>query len=185
MLNSVDYHFNYFNIIRFVLLNKLFNISNVNLIPSLNSIHLFFSIKNVTNYDESQNFNFFYFFKFFLGKLPHINRFSSKLHLGDTFYNYNIELILSKKEIYYFLFFLSNDILSFIDSKYIFVNKNYFYKKYDYLFMNISDVSLFSELKTNIGLFDLKLPLNFKYFFNSNNSKNDLFLMKQFKLKIF
>ena len=52
MLNSVDYHFNYFNIIRFVLLNKLFNISNVNLIPSLNSIHLFFSIKNVTNYDE-------------------------------------------------------------------------------------------------------------------------------------
>ena len=185
MVVKVDYYFNYINVIRFILVNKLNYLDNLNFIPSVKSIHLFFSIKNTLNFDESQNYNFFYFFKFFLGKLPIVTRFSGRLHLGEWYYNYNVELTLEKKDIYSFLYFLSNDILFNLKSNYVFINKDYFYKNYDYLFINILDVTLFSELKSNIGLFDLKIPLNIKIFFSNSNVKRDLVLMKQLKLKFF
>ena len=185
MKTKIDFFFNYSNLIRFILVNKLNLRGNINLIPSVDSVALFFCVRNSLVYDDVQNYNFFYFFKFFFGQLPLITKFTKRLHLGDWFYDYNVELILKKKDVYFFFYFLSNDILKSTDEQYFFFNKKYFKRNDSFLYLNFSDVSLFSELKGNIGLFDLKVPLNIKVFFTGLNPQNNLYFLKQLKFKVF
>jgi len=66
MLNSIDYNFGYKNISRFLIMHK-FNFFNGSVIPELNKIILFFSLKDMMTLDDARIYNYFYFFKFFLG----------------------------------------------------------------------------------------------------------------------
>lgn len=181
MLSSFDYKFNYFTLLRFVLLNKIGCLTNVNYIPCIEGLYLFFSLKNATVLDNSQNFNFFYFFKFFFGRNAYITNFQSTFSFGETFHSYNVELFLKKNDLYFFLFYLSNDIFFLLDKDSIFINRNFFFNNYNNLFLSIKDLSIFSEIKTNIGLFDLKSPLNIKFIFSGFDSISNKILFNNLK----
>ena len=184
MLSGVDYKFNYFFLIRFLLVNKINSFFNVFDIPMVNAIKLFFSVKNRVFLDVSENFNFFYFFKFFFGRKAFLSSFQSKLSYGETYFSYRVELFLSKSDVYFFLFYLVNDILFLAPLNTVFFSK-FIKSESNFLFIVMRELSLFTSIKTNLGLFDLKTPLFIKCFFAGDNFLLNKFLLMNFKLAHF
>jgi hypothetical protein len=173
MRNTVDFNFNYRFLIRQILIQKV-GLSNNSSIPEINSIILFFSLKFIENVDSPENFNFFYFFRFFFGRTASVVKFRKNFKQGVSSYNYNIKLLINKNSVYSIFFFFLNDVVPFVERNSIFLQKKFFNKKrnHDFLFLSIKDVLIFSEKKGNIGLFDLKTPLNIKIFFNLVGSES-------------
>ena len=54
-------------------------------------------------------------------------------------------------------------------------------KKINIFFLLIKDLNIYSELKTNMALFNIKKPLNIKIYFNGCNYKASLSLLNNLK----
>ena len=77
--------------------------------------------------------------------------------LGKYYYNFNIQLVLNKyHDIYLILIYLKNNIIFYIDN--ILIKKGYICNTLYYL--KLKDIKIFSEIKTNLGLFYLKNSIN-------------------------
>ena len=78
-----DLQFNYKNNLRYILINKLgyLNHNSLNL-PYIEKIIFLINIKNIENIDERQIYNYFYLFKFFLGRKSYISKNKKIYHLG-------------------------------------------------------------------------------------------------------
>jgi len=120
MLNSISYSFNNRFLSRFIIMHKL-NLDQVNLMPTLNKIVLFFSLKDLETLDDVRIYNYFYFFKFFFGLRASFAGYKSFFNLGKTTFNVKIQLILTNNDIYSCLKFFSNDVFALLDLSYIFL----------------------------------------------------------------
>jgi hypothetical protein len=77
-----DLHFVYKYNIRHILINKLGYIKNEINIPFIKKLIFLINIKNIENIDERQIYNYFYLFKFFLGRKSYISKNKKIYHLG-------------------------------------------------------------------------------------------------------
>jgi hypothetical protein len=107
--------------------------------------------------------------------------------LGKWYYNFNVQLIINnEKDLYNLLYFFLNNILFNIDKS--FIKKGFLSKKLNIFYFIIKDVNIFSEIKTNLGLFNLKKSLNFTIYVlgvNKNEIKNVKLLLNNLKLNNF
>jgi hypothetical protein len=93
-------------------------------------------------------------------------------------------VIFKKSNIYFFLYFFFNNIGKNLDKS--FIQKGFFSKNLNIFYYIIKDMNIFSELKTNLGLFNLKKPLNIHLYFSGvdfNSSNIFLNNLKQNKIK--
>jgi hypothetical protein len=77
-----DLQFTYKYNIRHVLINKLGYIKNEINIPFIKKLIFLINIRNIENVDERQIYNYFYLFKFFLGRKTYITKNKKVYHLG-------------------------------------------------------------------------------------------------------
>lgn len=73
-----------------------------------------------------------------------------------------------------------NDIIPVLNKGYL--SYFLFSKKLNIYSFIIKDMSIFNEMKTNVGLFNLKHNLNFKIFFTGIDIKSSVFLINSLKL---
>jgi ribosomal protein L5 len=77
-----DLQFTYKYNIRHILINKLGHIKNEMNIPFIKKLIFLINIRNIENVDERQIYNYFYLFKFFLGRKTYITKNKKIYHLG-------------------------------------------------------------------------------------------------------
>jgi len=77
-----DLQFTYKYNIRHILINKLGYIKNEMNIPFIKKLIFLINIRNIENVDERQIYNYFYLFKFFLGRKTYITKNKKIYHLG-------------------------------------------------------------------------------------------------------
>jgi len=82
MLLNINLLFTYKNTIRYILINKLGNISSLYDIPKIKKIIFYFSFNKLEDKDEVQIFNSFYLLKFFLGRNAFFTKNKSFFLLG-------------------------------------------------------------------------------------------------------
>ena len=169
--NSQDFSFHYMNVLRQVFLTKL-SLKHSMALPLPKKIMLSFSLKDLMNQENSQTRSFLYFFKFFFGYKASITNRQSVFSLGITYYSFDVQLILLKRDFFKVLSFFSNDILPFLEGSSI--NVDSLYKLVN---VEIKDMSIFTEKKTNAALFELTNPLYLFLNFNvSSEIYKELFL---------
>lgn len=183
MKAEVDLFFTYKYTIRYLLSHKLINNFNTYTIPNISKIIIYFSLKKFEDLDSVEIYNYFYLFRQFFGRKAFLSKTKSQFSLGKWYYNFNISLILNKpKDIYTLLFFFFNNIFKKIDQS--FINKGFLTKKLNIFYFIIKDMNIFSELKTNLGLFNLKKHLNINIFFLGLDYKASRVLLKNIKILI-
>jgi len=90
-------------------------------------------------------------------------------------------IINLNKDIYSLLFFFFNNILLKID-KTLYKN-GYYSKNLNIYYYIIKDMNLFSEIKTNLGLFNLKSNLNINIFLLGIDNNETILLLNCLKIK--
>lgn len=180
---NIDLFFTYKYTLRFLLMQKLNKNCNTYNIPNITKIILFFCLKKFEDLDNVEVYNYFYLFKYFLGKKAFLSKIKSQYSLGKWYYNFNVKIIIHKpKDIYVLLFFFINNIIKNIDNTYI--NKGFLSKNLNIFFIIIKDMNIFSEIKTNLGLFNLKNPLNINIYFLGVDYKISKLYLKNIKILI-
>lgn len=119
-MRCVDYYFHYKNVVRFLLLNK-FSINELTTcynVAKIELLNIFFSIKDIEyNINDLSLCSYFYLFRFFFGRKGFISKLNYGFVLNFVYNSFNIQFFLSKKDIYFSIYFLSNDVLPFIGKK--------------------------------------------------------------------
>ena len=176
----VDSFFTYRYCLRLILINKIGYINNTFNIPNMQKIFFFFNINKLEDLDEVQLYNNFYLFKFFLGKNAFFSKTKKYFSLGTWYYSFYVQLIIkSNRDIYYSLYILFNNILINIEKNMLklgVLNRNL-----NLFFIIVKDLNIYSELKTNLGLFNIKRPLNIKLFFSGCDYKASKILLNNLK----
>lgn len=160
-MREVDYTFFYKNSIRLLAMHKTFLINTFN-IPFISKLMFIFSLNRIEDKDEVQGYNYLYLFRFFFGRNGFLTKYRSYFSLGKWTYSFNACLIINKKDVYNILFLVLNDILSVTDRGYL--SSGLFSKNNNIYYLVFKDVNIFSEKKTNLGLFSLKRNLNFRIY---------------------
>lgn len=147
----IDSYFNYKNTTRYKLINKLYLINTFN-IPEISKLVFLFNLIKMEDLNNIQFLNYFYLIKFFFGKNAYFNKFNKYYLLGTWYYNINVIVCLNNnKEIINKLYYLYNNIIINIDKNLLKAKKsNNCYS------IKIKDNNIYSELKTNLGLFNIK-----------------------------
>src|SRR5579884_2253667 len=115
-----DYYFHYKNVVRFLLLEKMGSYyKNTYSFPKIYKLNSFFVIKNLVDFENLKSSNYFFFFKFFFGKNAFFVNYTSRFSLNVLYHNFNIQLIIAKKDLYIFINFLFNDILPYCNKRYL------------------------------------------------------------------
>jgi hypothetical protein len=159
----LDFFFYYKYIIRFILFLKK-STSKYNFIDILEikKLIVYFSLKNIQDLNNLALSNYYYYFKYFFGKIPFFSSYKYTFKLNISYYNFIILYNFKKKDIYYVFYFLINDIYSFISKNAINIKKENNYWEF-----TINDMNFFIEKKNSIGFFHLKDYVNFKCIFNN------------------
>lgn len=176
MFLKVDCNFTYRYTLRSILMHRYFYFKNFFELPTLNSLLIYFSINEVEQLEDPRTFNYFYLIRFFFGRKSFFTKFSSFFSHNKNYYSFNVQIFLNKNDLFFPLFFLSNDLLALTSSKFI----NYFFTptRFDIFVLRFFDMNLFLEKKTNAGLYNLLNNLNYKFFFECSNYEiNELFLI--------
>lgn len=160
-----DFFFYYKYVIRFILFLKKSktNFKSTNILK-LEKVIVFFDLKNIIDINNLSISNYYFFFKYFFGKIPFFYNYKYVFKLNVNYYNFFIMYNFKKKEIYYILYFFINDIYFNISKNLINVNKidNY----WNFI---INDMNFFIEKKNSIGFFYLKDNVNFRFILKTNN----------------
>jgi hypothetical protein len=122
----LDFFFYYKNIIRFILFLKKSQIKNnfIDILEIKKAI-VYFNLKNIIDLNTLSISNYYFFFKYFFGKIPFFSSYKYNFKLNVNYFNFIISYNFKKKDIYYILFFFINDI-------YYQISKNVIYKKKEY-----------------------------------------------------
>ncbi len=176
-----DLNFTFKFSIKYLLVYKLGNFKNTFEIPNFKKMWLFFNLKKLEDMDDIQLYNNFYLIKFFFGKTAFFSKTKKIFLLGTWYYNTTAQIIINNINcIHSILFTIFNNIIVNIEKNLIKLslqNK----KKINFFFILINDFNIYSELKTNMALFNIKKPLNIKIYFNGCNYKNNYFFIKTLK----
>lgn len=184
MLN-LDYYFTYKNSLQLLILLKSnpINYDSVYSLPYISKLNFFFSLSKVTDKDNTAIYNYFYLFKFFFGRNAYLSRYKSYFNLGIWYYSFKVFIIINKKEIYNILFFYLNDFLSVLDKVYF--KYGVYSTKLNLLYIVLNDLTIFSEKKTNMGLFNLEDSLNLHIYFSGGDIKSSKLILKNMKINLF
>jgi len=88
-------------------------------------------------------------------------------------------IIYNIQDISFLLYFFFNNIGKNLD--FAFIKKGFFSKNLNIFYFIIKDMNIFSELKTNLGLFNLKKPLNIHLYFLGVDNTSSLIFLNNFK----
>jgi hypothetical protein len=176
-MKKFDLYFHYRNVVRYVIFNKFSSkVFNSYEVLNFSKVFLYFSIKNLENFDDFCVSNYHFFFFFFFGGRSFFFDFKSIFTLGIVYYNFLVKCFFVKRYIFFVLNFMLNEILIRIKGEKIHLIKQNLYWNYC-----IRDVSFFNEKWPVLGLFNLRHDLNIRFFF-SCSWKNDNVLFSLFKL---
>ena len=181
MLN-LDYYFTYKNSVKFLTLLKL-NPKNCDAIyssPFISKLNFFFSLSKITDKDNVAIYNYFYLFKFFFGKNAFLSKYKSHFNLGVWYYSFKVFIIINKKEVYSILNFYFNDFLSILDKVYF--KYGVYSMKLNILYIVLKDLTIFSEKKTNMGLFNLEDSLNLHIYFSGGDINSSKLILRNMKI---
>lgn len=178
---KVDYNFTYNNTLRFMLIQKFGFFSNVMEIPVVQSLIIFFNIRDLEDLDDTCIYNYFYLVRFFFGKKCYFKKYSYFFNLGRYFYSFTVQTCFNVREVYFPIFFFVNDLLMFT-SKSNFKVLHQFTLNKNIFIIPFFDMNLFLEKKTNLGLYNLKNYINFKFFIKGGDFLTSTFLMDSLKL---
>lgn len=178
---SLDFLFHYRYNLRNLLILKFNKLNNSFMLPRLSKIILFFVIRKLDLLDQPKIYNYFYLVRFFFGKRAFINKYNSYFSLGKTYYNFDIVSIFTNIDMYPAIYFFVNDVQPFVNLK---LARNYYFRSNSFFSLLFWDLNVFTEKKTNIGLYDLCDPLQFKIYFTGvkPNSISAKFLLTGLKL---
>lgn len=169
-----DFFFYYKNTIRFILFLKKSKIKYNSIdICELKESVVFFNLKNIIDLNSLSISNYYFFFKYFFGKIPYFSSYKYEFKLNVNYHNFNILYNFKKKEIYYILYFFINDIYFAISKNSVKIKKEHNY--WDFI---INDMNFFIEKKNSIGFFHLKDNVNFRFIFNISKEFNYFILYK-------
>lgn len=112
----LDLYFHYLNTIRF-LLNTRISFANTYSIPYLSKLILFFSLRNLTTLEDPAVYNYFYLFRFFLGKKAFVTHYHSFYSLRTTYHSFDISISLQKAKLFFPIAFFINDLHRFLSLK--------------------------------------------------------------------
>jgi len=158
----LDFYFYYKYIVRFILFLKKSKVKYYFTdILEIKKTLVYFNLQNITDLNNLSISNYYYFFKYFFGKIPFFSSYKYSFKLNISYYNFMILYNFKKKDIYYILIFLVNDIYSLISKNAINIKKEFNYWEYI-----INDMNFFVEKKNSIGFFFLKDHIHFKFIFN-------------------
>lgn len=180
MKASKDFYYYNSNILRFLMLQKSTNFNNSFSITSFDKLVLYFSILNINDLDDLSLFNYLYFFRFFLGVNAYFTKIQINYKLGVTTYSIRVKIILLNRDIYSFLSFFLNDIVFSSELEHLFN----FSKRFRIYSLCLPTLVFFSEKKTNVGLLDLTVSLNLKFFFNGFDNGNFILFLKNLKINL-
>lgn len=158
----IEYNFFYKQVIRHILIQKLNICININNVPCINKMMFFFILSKIEDLDDVQIYNYLYLFKYFFGKSAFLTKIKSFFNLGKWSYSLKVVLNIKSNGLYNFFFYFLNDIYYIVEKNYKL--KGIFSKKLNIFYIIIKDLHIFSEKKTNLGLFFLKQPLNLHIF---------------------
>jgi len=113
--------------------------------------------------------NCFYLIKYFFGKRFFISKSFIKFKLGTYYNNFLLQTVIRDSLLYFIITFLTNDILSVLNTESFSIDS-----KYTFFSIVVKDMSFFSEKKNNVGFFNLKDPLNTKFYINLGLPKNSV-----------
>lgn len=120
----LDFFFYYKNTARFILFLKkskvFFNFTNI---LEVNKSIVYFNLKNIIDLNNLSISNYFFFFKYYFGKVPFFSSYKYIFKLNISYYNFLISYNFRKKDIYYILFFFVNDVYFLISKNVININK--------------------------------------------------------------
>jgi hypothetical protein len=120
----LDFFFYYKNIIRFILFLKKSKIKfDFTDILEIKKSIIYFNIKNIIDLNNLSISNYYFFFKYFFGKVPFFSNYKYTFKLNVNYFNFIILYNFKKKEIYYILFFFINDIFLLISKNSIQIKK--------------------------------------------------------------
>lgn len=175
----IDSFFNYKYVTRFVLLNKIFHANTYDL-PRLKRLNFFFNLSKIEDLNDIQLYNYFYLIKFFFGRSSFFSKIKKYYLLGTWYYNFNVQLFINDNYmIYNLLYYLFNNIV-------VNVEKNLLYlaikgEKINIFSLVIKDKNIYSELKTNLGLFNIKKDFRINLYFLGTRLLDNKLLMKNIK----
>ena len=96
-----DFFFYYKYVIRFILFLKKSktNFKSTNILK-LEKVIVFFDLKNIIDINNLSISNYYFFFKYFFGKIPFFYNYKYVFKLNVNYYNFFIMYNFKKKEIY-------------------------------------------------------------------------------------
>lgn len=175
-----DFYFHYLHITR-SLLNSRLNLTNSYSFPYLSKLLLFFSLRNLTTLEDSAVYNYFYLFRFFLGRKAFIFNYRSFYSLRITYHSFDICVSFRKQRIFFPIGFYVNDLHRFLSLRGF---HSYFLNPLCCTLI-LWDTHVFSERKTNLGLYNLKHPLNYRFFLSNGDLLSSKLLLDTLKIKLF
>jgi hypothetical protein len=111
-----DLYFHYLTVTRFLFSTRL-SFNNTYTIPYLSKLTLFFSLKNLSTLEDPAVYNYFYLFRFFLGRKAFVTHYSSFYSLRITYYSFDISISLRKANAFFPINFYVNDLHRFLSLK--------------------------------------------------------------------
>jgi hypothetical protein len=130
-------------------------------ILEIKKIIVYFNLQNIIDLNNISISNYYYFFKYFFGKIPFFFSYKYNFKLNINYFSFIILYNFKKKDIYYVLYFFINDIYYIISKNAINIKKENNYWEFI-----INDMNFFIEKKNSVGFFHLKDYINFKILLN-------------------
>jgi len=138
-----DFFFHYKYVGRYIFFLKnskeLYHFSSM---LNLDKLLIYFNLKNITDLNSLSISNYYYFFKYYFGKIPFFYSYSHQFKLNVNYYSFIIQCVFKEKYTYYLIFFLINDILFLISKNAILIKKEKNFWEYI-----INDMNFFIEKK--------------------------------------
>jgi hypothetical protein len=124
----LDLFFYYKYVTRFILFLKKSEFKyNFFDILEIKKLIVYFNLKNIIDLNALSISNYYFFFKYFFGKIPFFSSYKYSFKLNVSYYNFLILYNFKKKEIYYIFFFFINDIYLAISKNSVYLKKEFNY----------------------------------------------------------
>jgi hypothetical protein len=124
----LDFFFYNNNIVRFILFLKKSKIKyDFTEILELKEINVYFNIKNILDLNDLSLSNYFFFFKYFFGKIPYFLNYKYNFKLNVNYFSFLVLCSFKKKDLFYIFSFFINDIYFLISKNgiiYFLISKN-------------------------------------------------------------
>jgi hypothetical protein len=114
--------------VRFILFLKKSKIKyTFSEILEFKEISVYFNIKNILDLNNLALSNYFFFFKYFFGKIPYFLNYKHNFKLNVNYFSFFILCSFKKKDLFYVFSFFINDIFFSISKNAIVMKTEFYY----------------------------------------------------------